>query len=376
MISRFQSVLDSARSGKELLNQEALELLESQDPAVDQALLETACQVNQRLNGPRVSFIHNMNLNYTNICEFGCKFCNFGKSKYNKEAYRVNIEDALRKIGERGVNEITIQGGLSKEVRLSEVLELLHAIHDRFPHIHLHTFSPLEVFYYAEQEGKSIREILETLKQAGVGSICGTAAEILNDEVRKKICPTKLMTAEWLEVVQTAHEAGLPSTSTILFGHIETDAHIIEHFSHLRDLQKKTGGFTEFIPLRFVSDLTRLKVEHPEAQAEGYYLRLLAVARLYFQNSIRNIQASWVKAGFAGALKTLEAGVNDLGGTLYEESITRSAGGTNGEYTPLETFQSELTRLGKVPVERDTLYSYQKDTAFPASTPILESVAS
>ena len=362
----FFSILESALRGAEISDREALLLLQSKDIKENQLLLATASQINERLNGAQVSFVHNMNLNYTNICEFGCKFCNFGKSKYNKEAYKVDIQEALQKIEERGVNEITIQGGLSKEVKFPEVLELLEAIHIRFPQIHLHTFSPLEVFYYAEQEGKSIREILETLKQVGVGSICGTAAEILNDEVRKKICPTKLMTAEWLEVVQTAHEVGLPSTSTILFGHIETDAQIIEHFSHLRNLQKKTGGFTEFIPLRYVGELTRLKVEHEEAQADEYYLRLLAVARLYFQQTIRNIQASWVKAGFLGALKTLEAGVNDLGGTLYEESITRSAGGKNGEYTPLETFRSELVRLGKVPVERDTLYSYQLESVVTA----------
>jgi len=375
VISHFDPSVRAAVEGGELSDLEALELLRSQDPEENRALLEAARRVNERLNGAVVSYIHNMNLNYTNICEFGCKFCNFGKSKYNREAYKIDIDETLLKIAERGVNEITIQGGLSKEVRFSEVLELLRAIHERFPKIHLHTFSPLEVFYYAEQEGKTLGEVLSELKDAGVGSICGTAAEILNDEVRKRICPTKLMTAEWLQVVETAHRMGLRSTSTILFGHIETDEQIIEHFSHLRNLQLRTHGFTEFIPLRFVADLTRLKVEHREAQTEGYYLRLLAVARLYFQKSIRNIQASWVKAGFQGALKTLEAGVNDLGGTLYEESITRSAGGMNGEYTPLETFQSELIRMGKVPVERDTLYSYQKSSAYQASEPVLESTA-
>jgi len=357
------SLLSSALAGKELSNRDALSLLNLQKPSDFGALLETARGVNHRLNGSQVSFIHNMNLNYTNICEFGCKFCNFGKSKYNKEAYRVKIEDALSKIEKRGVNEITLQGGLSKEVRFGEVRELLQAIHEKFPHIHLHTFSPLEIKYYAEQEGKNINDFLQDLKEVGVGSICGTAAEILNDDVRRKICPTKLMTEEWLTIVQAAHESGLRSTSTILFGHIETNEHIIEHFSHLRELQKKSWGFTEFIPLRYVSDLTRLPVEHKEAQEENYYLKLLAVARLYFQNTIRNIQASWVKTGWEATLKTLDAGVNDLSGTLYEENITRSAGGAHGEYTPLETFRNELIRVGKVPVERDTLYSYQNSEA-------------
>jgi len=287
------------------------------------------------LNGDVVSFIHNMNYNYTNICEFGCKFCNFGKSKYNKEAYRINTEDALAKIAERGVDEITIQGGLSKEIRFPEVLALLQTIHNEFPKLHLHTFSPLEVFYYAEQESCSVQDILSSLKGAGVGSICGTAAEILDDEVRAKICPTKLMTQEWLDVVKQAHEMGLRSTSTILFGHIETDENIITHFSKIRELQKVTGGFTEFIPLRYVSKLTRLKVEHTRAQEDSYYLLLLAVARIYFQGTIRNIQASWVKAGFEGALETLKAGVNDLGGTLYEESISRSAGVSYTTFSPL-----------------------------------------
>jgi 7,8-didemethyl-8-hydroxy-5-deazariboflavin synthase CofH subunit len=358
-----KAILRSALGGQELSDKDALYLLEITSPQHQEEILETARTINERLNGNVVSFVHNMNHNYTNICEFGCKFCNFGKSKYNKEAYKIDIPGALAKIEERGVDELTIQGGLSKEVRFPEVLELLSAIHERFPQIHLHTFSPLEVFYYAEEEECSIDDILIRLKEVGVGSICGTAAEILDDEVRSQICPTKLMTNEWLDVVSRAHRQGLPSTSTILFGHIETDAHIINHFSQIRNLQKETGGITEFIPLRYVSELTRLKVTHFRAQEDSYYLLLLAVARIYFQGTIRNIQASWVKAGLEGALETLKAGVNDLGGTLYEESISRSAGATTGEYTALETFNARLKALGKEPLQRDTLYSYQQQEA-------------
>ena len=351
----FESVVEGRA---ELSDETALRILKL--PEADIApVFEAADRLNERLNGRRVSFIHNMNINYTNICEYFCSFCEFGKSKSNPHTYILNADDIRERMGAKTVSEITFQGGLSDRVKFDEVLALMCAIKRFRPDVHLHAFSPEEIHYYAREKGLSYRETIGLAQRSGMDSMCGTAAEILDDEVREQICPTKIRTDTWLEIVRTAHQLGLRSTATIMFGHVEEPAHVVRHLARIRDLQKQTGGFTEFIQLLFMPDKTRLGRRVRAIDRRFYARKLIALARLYFSTTIRNIQTSWVKLGLAEALACLEIGANDMGGTLYSENITREAGGQNGEYTSLETFYDEIARRGKIPVLRDTLYTHQ-----------------
>ena len=350
----------------DVTEEEAKWLLERTGPSDLERLYSLADEVNQRLNGRKVSFIHNMNMNYTNICEYHCTFCEFKKSPISKDAYILKFEDVRRSIDEAdgALSEITFQGGLSKEVKFKEVLHLLRHIRDAYPNIHFHAFSPEEIDYYSEETGQSYFETVSQAKEAGMNSMCGTAAEVLDDEVRKKICWEKISSDEWCEIIKTAHRLGMPSTATILFGHVETMQHVVNHLKRIRDLQRETGMITEFIPLLFMPDKTKLgRAIDPTLNRIEYAFKMIAVSRLYFMNDIRNIQTSWVKLGWEHALRSLSYGANDMSGTLYHENITREAGGENGEYTPREKFISEISRVGKIPVERDTIYSFQKTGA-------------
>ncbi len=337
-----------------------LELTESQDLT---HLYELAGEVNDRLNGRNVSFIHNMNVNYTNICEYHCTFCEFKKSPLSKDAYILSFEDVRKRIeGSDGtLSEITFQGGLSAEVKFKDVLALLRKMRSAYPDIHFHAFSPEEIDFYATETDQTYLEVVSQAKQAGMSSMCGTAAEILDDDVRKRICWEKISAQEWCDIIKTGHRLGMHSTATILFGHIETTQHVVNHLKKIRDLQRETGMITEFIPLLFMPDKTKLGriIDHSMDRVQ-YSFKMLAASRLYFMNDIRNIQTSWVKLGWENALKSLSYGANDMSGTLYHENITREAGGENGEYTPREKFISEISRIGKTPIERDTIYSFQK----------------
>ncbi len=354
----LEKILQDVLQGEELSNDAALYILGlTGDEMVP--VYHAANELNLRLNQNRVSFIHNMNMNYTNICEYFCSFCEFGKSKFAKDTYILSEEDAVARIGKETISEVTFQGGLSDRVSFEEVLSLLRAIKRYRPDIHMHAFSPEEIHYYSKVNGLSYRDTISRCREAGMDSMCGTAAEILDDEIRKKICPTKITTDQWLEIIGTGHELGLHSTVTIMFGHIEEPVHVMNHFSHVRRLQRQTGGFTEFIPLLFMPDKTRLGRRVGEINRLEYAYKIIALARLYFSNTIRNVQTSWVKLGLDSALGSLDVGANDMGGTLYYENITREAGGKNGEYTSLDTFYSAIRGRGKMPIQRDTLYSYQ-----------------
>ncbi|MBI4367992.1 MAG: CofH family radical SAM protein [Candidatus Omnitrophica bacterium] len=347
----------------DLTDEEAKWLLERRDSSDLKRLYALAGEMNEKLNGRTVSFIHNMNINYTNICEYHCTFCEFKKSPASKEAYILSADDVKRQIdsADGAISEITFQGGLSPEVKFNEVLGLLKQLRRFYPGIHFHAFSPEEIDYYAAETGQSYLEVVSQAQEAGMNSMCGTAAEVLDDEVRRKICWEKISSDEWCEIIKTAHKLGMPSTATILFGHVETAQNVVNHFKRVRDLQRETGGITEFIPLLFMPDKTKLgRVIDRHLDRIEYAFKMIAVARLYFMNDIRNIQTSWVKLGWANALESLDYGANDMSGTLYHESITREAGGENGEYTPREKFVSEIRRIGKIPLERDTIYSYQK----------------
>ena len=333
---------------------------------------EAADRLNRELNGLRISYVFNRNINFTNACEAACGFCAYSVQPGAPEAFVMRPEEVVRLAGDPpGLDEVCMVGGLNPEVTFDYILDLFAAVKEAHPHIHLHALSPMEVDYYAGRAGLEIREAFGKLVEAGYGSLCGTAAEILVDEVRETICPGKLSMARWLEIVRTAHATGIRSTSTILFGHIERPEHVARHLGLLRDLQhasrrrgQETGGFTEYIPLVFVPYHTPLghargiKEMIPKEDVFLHY----AVARLFFGRLIPNVQSSWCKLGLDAATEAFSYGVNDLGGSLLAENITRSAGGRYGQSLTLSEMADAIRRAGRVPVRRDTMYHYL-DTA-------------
>ncbi len=348
----------------DLTNSDALWLFELEDENTLREVYALADRVNEELNHGAVSFIHNMNFNYTNVCELYCSFCAFRRDGDERDAYVKTPEHILEAVEGRAISEITIQGGLTEKVKFEAALDIFRAVKVKRPEIHLHAFSPEEVDYYARTTGRSRKQVIAEAHEAGMDSMCGTAAEILDDEIRRQICPTKIMTDDWIDIVRTAHEMGIHSTSTIMYGHIEKPKHWVNHLSRLRELQKETRMITEFIPLLFMPDKTNLgrlmRTRGIRQEREKLAFKMIAVGRLYFQNHIRNVQTSWVKLGVDGALRSLGVGANDMSGTLYSESITRDAGGKNGEYMSVEELAAAIRSAGKTPVQRDTIYSFQK----------------
>ncbi|MDI6842098.1 5-amino-6-(D-ribitylamino)uracil--L-tyrosine 4-hydroxyphenyl transferase CofH [Methanothermobacter wolfeii] len=326
-----------------------------------QALLMVADIVRESECGDRVTFIENWNINFTNICSGKCGFCAFRRDEMDDDSHYLETEEIIKiaeKAVENGARELCIQGGLYPGLDTYFYEDLIREIKSRFPDVHLHSFSPMEVYYGARNAELSIEEALRILKRAGLGSMPGTAAEILNDDVRSVICPTKLSTGEWVEVIETAHRVGIPTTCTMMYGHIDTPEHRVEHMAILRDIQERTGGFTEFVPLPFM---------HPNAPiyrdgdampgATGAQdLKVYAISRLMFRGLIRNIQASWVKLGFKFAQIALLSGANDFGGTLGEENISRSAGASYGVRTEPSEIVRVVRDIGRIPARRDTLY--------------------
>lgn len=318
-------------------------------------LLSLADRLRHKAAGERVTYVINRNINFTNRCIGTCRFCAFRKP----DGYILSIPDILEKTRDAvrlNATEVCIQGGLLPDWDVSNYCEILEGIREEFPHIHIHAFSPMEVFHAARNGNMSIKEALQCLKNSGLGSMPGTAAEILVDRVREEICPEKLTTHEWMDVVRTAHRTGIPTTATIMYGHIETLEERIEHLFIIRELQKRTGGFTEFVPLPFMPHNNRLG-----AGRQGLYdienLKFHALARVLLYPYIRNIQVSWVKLGERMAQSALKCGANDLGGTLMEENISRSAGAANGEYMPPQEFERMIREINRVPQQRDTLYN-------------------
>jgi 7,8-didemethyl-8-hydroxy-5-deazariboflavin synthase CofH subunit len=334
-------------------------------------ILEFANEMNLERHGDRVTFVHNRNINYTNICMNHCSFCGFRKDGNEEGSYCLTVGEILEEIEKTpGVSEVCIQGGLSPDLRFSYILEMLQAIKRRFPHIHIHAFSPMEVYSFSQKSGRSLSSTLECLIENGLDSLPGTAAEILDDEVRRKICPEKIDSATWIEVIKTAHRMGLKSTATVLFGHIETAAQLAKHLNLLRTLQEETGGFTELIPLPFIPFQTSLG---RKAGVHGmlpfdHQRHFYALCRIFFHHSIPNLQASWPKLGLDQALACTFSGVNDLGGTLYQENITRCAGGHHGEKISLSEFHHRILEVGKSPQLRNTLYQFLDDQIFDSSS--------
>ena len=350
-------LINRARAG-ECTKEDATQLTNTPLPE----LFGLADELRAEAVGNTVTYILNRNINFTSQCIGTCRFCAFK----DPNGYRMNTSEILENVQEAvdiGATEICIQGGLLPDMRLAGYCEILESIKSRFPDIHLHSCSPMEV-YHAARDGVGIKDALVALKDAGLDTMPGTAAEILVDHVREKICPDKLNTEEWADVIRTAHNLGIRTTATIMYGHIETTQDRIEHLFLIRDIQKETRGFTEFVPLPFMPYNNELG---SEMLASGNYgitgiddLRMHALARIVLHTHIKNIQASWVKLGTKLAQYALHCGANDLGGTLMEEKISKSAGATSGEYLAPAEFNWIIRKAGRVPAVRDTLYSHQQ----------------
>lgn len=329
------------------------------------AVVRIADELRRRTVGDQVTYVVNRNLNFTNVCIVGCAFCGFGRGPRAADAYFHSVDTLVAKsieAVERGATEVCIQGGLPRDLDGAYYEKLLRAIKSRLPSLHIHAFSPMEIVYGAEKSGSSIWEHLSNLKQAGLGSIPGTAAEILDDDVRQLLSPNKLTVRQWIAVIRRAHELGIPTTSTMMYGHTELPEHWVRHILLLRDIQQDTGGFTEFVPLGFIHSQTRLfrKGQARPGSSSREHLLVHALARLLLNGHINNIQVSWVKLGFEGALACLEAGANDFGGTLMEESISKAAGATFGEFASPEELRALIRTIGRTPAERTTTYKVRK----------------
>ena len=329
------------------------------------AVVKTADELRRRAVGDRVTYVVNRNLNFTNVCIVGCAFCGFSRGPNSPDAYFHSTESLLAKCVEgveRGATEVCIQGGLPRTLDGGYYADLLRAIKSRLPDLHLHAFSPMEITYGVEKTGMNLREYLLTLKEAGLGSIPGTAAEILDDDVRRSLSPHKLNVRQWIDVIRSAHELGIPSTSTMMYGHSENPEHWVRHLLLLRRIQMDTHGFTEFVPLGFIHSQTRLYRTGRARAGSSFREDLIvhALARLLLNGHIKNIQVSWVKLGFEGALACLEAGANDFGGTLMEESISKSAGANFGESVLPGEIRALIRTIGRTPAERTTTYKIRQ----------------
>ncbi|QLE54210.1 7,8-didemethyl-8-hydroxy-5-deazariboflavin synthase subunit CofH [Nostoc sp. TCL26-01] len=369
----IDAILDHALLGYDLSPAEGVLLLTQTEPEAIAAIRTTADKLRHLQAGDTVTYVINRNINFTNICEQHCSFCAFRRDDGDEGAYWLDWGQILEKSQDavkRGATEICMQGGLNPQAQingksLTYYLQLVKTIKQAFPHIHLHAFSPQEVQFIARIDGLEYADVIAALRDAGVNSLPGTAAEVLNDEVRRVLCPEKINTATWLEIVSTAHKLGLHTTSTMLSGHIETPTQQIEHLEKLRSLQQTAinqnypARITEFILLPFVGQeapksLRRRVGRDQPVLADA--LLLGAVARIYLGNCIPNHQPSWVKLGLAGATEALVWGCNDIGGTLMEEHITTMAGAVGGTCMEVATLQNAIASLDRPYQQRDTLY--------------------
>jgi len=324
-----------------------------------------ADDLRRRINGDAVSYVVTRNINYTNICGYRCQFCAFSKGKMSENLrgrpYDLDLGEIAGRVRDawaRGATEVCMQGGIHPSYTGARYLEIARAVKQAVPGMHLHAFSPLEVFQGARTLDLTLREFLAELKAAGLATLPGTAAEILDDEVRATLCADKVNTAEWLDVMRTAHGLGFRTTATIMFGHVDRYEHWARHLTRVRDLQIETGGFTEFVPLPFVHMEAPIYLKGRSRPGPTFREAILmhAVARLALHPHITNIQASWVKLGRDGVAAVLDAGVNDLGGTLMDESISRSAGASHGQEMTPQMMEEIIRVAGRRPRMRDTLY--------------------
>lgn len=325
-------------------------------------LLVAANELRAELAGNLVTYVVNRNINFTNICFVGCKFCAFSRGPREADTYFLTFEQVAKKAVEAwelGATEVCIQGGLPHGLPPYYYRDILRAVKSAVPRMHCHAFSPMEIVYGVELTGMTVHDYLAMLRDNGLDTLPGTAAEILDDRVRDILSRNKLSTAQWSEVITTAHKLGIRSTSTLMYGHVETPEHWVNQLLMLREIQAETGGFTEFVPLGFVHQNTLLFAQGLARSGPtlAEHLKIHALARVVLAGAINNIQVSWVKLNRKLSQLCLHAGANDYGGTLMEENISREAGATAGQYTSPEEFQALILEAGRIPAERNTTYS-------------------
>ena len=368
-------ILDKALSDREVSPEEAISLFETQGLDL-MALMATADALRQRQVGDRVTYVKVRNINFTNVCYTACKFCEFGRQERDSEAYTFSMDDIVDQAVEAwnwGCTEVCMQGGLNPRLGGDIYFKLVRTLKEVLPDLHIHAFSPFEIQYASQLLHKSPEDVLRELKDAGLGTIPGTAAEILDTEVRQILTKNKLSAEAWVDIIKMAHRVGLRSTSTIMYGHVDAPRHWAAHMALLRDIQRETGGFTEFVPLGFIHQNTRLYAEGlarpgPTGMEN---IKMHAVARLMLGQDIPNVQVSWVKLGLGMAQMCLQSGANDFGGTLINERISRMAGATTGQYVPPEEFERLILDIGRIPAERTTLYEirHEGQRHYDASNP-------
>jgi 5-amino-6-(D-ribitylamino)uracil---L-tyrosine 4-hydroxyphenyl transferase len=379
-------ILDRALQGYNISTADALVLLQQQkEPDAQAAIQTTADLLRCRQSGDTITYVINRNINFTNICEQHCSFCAFRRDEGDEGAFWLNAAQILEKATDavqRGATEICMQGGLHLGAKLNGAslpyyLQLVKTIKDRFPQLHLHAFSPQEIQFIAREDGMSFSYVISALRDAGVGSMPGTAAEVLDDSVRRVICPEKIDSATWLEIVGIAHSLGLPTTSTMLCGHIETPEQQVLHLEKVRSLQQSAidnnypSRITEFILLPFVGQQAPAPLRSRVGRDQPILadtLLLTAVSRIFLGNLIPNHQPSWVKLGLEGAKEALKWGCNDIGGTLMEEHITTMAGAVGGSCQSVEDLQNAITSVGRSYQQRDTIYQTLIDIS-PKNSP-------
>jgi FO synthase len=355
-----ERAIAKGREGEALSEDELTALFAETRPEAIEEMRLAADELRAELAGDRVTFVVNRNINFTNVCVVGCAFCGFGQGKRSPDAYEVSEQDFAARIAEAvsfGATELCMQGGIHPDLTLEEYGRWLRLAKDEAPQLHLHAYSPMEINWACERSGKPPGEVFEYLLECGLGSTPGTAAEVLDDGVRQRISPNKLPADRWVEIIEASHRAGLRSTSTVMFGHIEEPRELARHMRVVRALQERTGGITEFVPLSFIPFNTMLGRTHGiEEISMRDNLKHTAAFRLALGRTITNLQASWVKMGLEGATEALRWGVNDLGGTLMEENISRMAGSQHGVRLEPEQLIAAARAAGREPAQRTTLY--------------------
>ena len=370
---RTAAILDRALCGHEIDVDEGTSLFDAEGSDL-MAMIAAADYLRARTVGDVVTYVINRNINFTNVCVKACGFCAFSRGHLAEQGYFLPNEEIIRRAREAhelGASEVCVQAGLAPGLDGWHYVNLCRALKEALPELHIHGFSPEEVLYGSSLAGVTVREYLSALKEAGVGSLPGTSAEILVDEIRQQVSPGRIGTLQWIELIQTAHELGIPTTSTIMYGHIESARDKAVHLDILRQIQQRTGGITEFVPLSFIYEEAPMFHHRPPAGlrrgASGVeVMKMYAVSRLMLNNSIPNLQVSWVKEGPKLSQIALLAGANDFGGTLINESISTAAGAAYGQLMKPSQFRDLIRAMARIPAERST--TYQKIRVFETET--------